>query len=91
MNMYEARWNNAKKKCEKIQKLLRKGYLIFTADGEKITSAGIRDDYTFYINSGFYFLNDKNLDNGMYETIREFNKTFSNWVYVHPKNLKKGI
>lgn len=91
MNMYEARWENAKKKCAKIQKLLSEGYLIFDADGDKIISAGIKDDYTFYINNGFYFLNDTQLDNGMLETIKEFNKTFSNWVYVHPKNVKKGI
>ncbi len=65
MNMYEARWANAKKTCVKIQKLLEKGYLIFDADGYKIQSAGIQDDYTFYINSWFYFLNDMNLDNGI--------------------------
>jgi len=90
MNMYEARWENAKKKCVKIQKLLEKGYLIFDADGNKIHTAGIKDD-TFYINNSFYFINDINLDNGLYETIKEFNKSFSDWVYVHPKNVKKGI
>lgn len=91
MNKYVARWENAKKKCAKIQKLLAEGYLIFDADGNKIRTAEIKDDHTFYINSGFYFLNDMNLDNGMYTPIKEFNKTFSDWVYVHPKNVKKGI
>lgn len=90
MNIHKARWENAKKKCAKIQKLLAEGYLIFDADGNKIRTAEIKDN-TFYINNCFYFINDIKLDNGLYETIKEFNKTFSNWVYVHPKNVKKGI
>ena len=90
--MYQARWENAKKKCAKIQKLLSEGYLIFDEDGVKITSAEIKDDYSFNVGNGcFYFLNDVNLDNGMYETTKEFNKTFSDWKYVHPKHVKKGI
>ena len=89
-SIYEARWKNAHKIGNKIKNYLDKGYLVFDADGVKIESIRI-DEEGLFINGGMYFLNEINLDNGYYETVKEFNSWFSNWLIVHPKHCKKLI
>lgn len=92
MDVYKARWENAKRIAEKINSYLNSGYLVFNEDGEKITekfliketSMGSEEIVCGYI---CYFINDKSLDNGMYTKISEYNSKFKLWKIVRPDHL----
>ena len=92
MNKYQARWNNAVRMAEKINRLLDAGYMVFD-DGEHIEYRFIitNDEVILKISetsSIMYFIKDPELDNGMYTSIPEYNAQFKDWKYVAPKNIK---
>lgn len=91
MNIYEARWNNARKIMDKINSCLDAGCLIFDEDGDLIKQRfEIKMHHPFETitcQNVCYFINSTSLDNGMYTTIKEFNSKFKMWKIVHPKHI----
>jgi len=92
MNMYEARWNNAVSIAEKVNDYLEKGFMVFDDSGQavkmkfEITEESIHlpvSDQCKFI----YFLNDREMDNGMYTKIADYNAQFKDWKIVHPKDI----
>lgn len=92
MDIYTARWENAKMIAEKVNSYLDSGYLIFNEDGERVTEkflikeTGIGSEEIVCGNI-CYFVNDKNLDNGLYTKISEYNSKFKLWKIVRPEHL----
>jgi len=80
-----SRRENAHRIAKKIN-WLRKSHLVFNEDNDLVT-----EDFTIdsrgYVRLGCvsYFVNDTELDNGMYTTIEEYNKQFENWTII-PKS-----
>lgn len=97
MNIYDARWQNALKIANKINLYLEQGYLVFNDDNEIITGRfRITEDEITLLpekdkNSCVYgyFLKDKEWDEGMHTTIKEYNEPFKKWRFVHPKDIKR--
>ena len=97
MNIYEARWNNAVNVAHRIKSLMDKGHKVFNEKGELIVGNFHITDKIIHlienVNSNryttIYFENDKDWDHGLYTTIKEWNKQFSKWTFVHPKDVKR--
>ena len=85
-----ARWNNAKKIGTKIKSFIDKGFIVYDEDGDVVLDIVIIDEGVFAKiderNQIILFLNDTELDNGMYTPIKEFNETFKKWSFVDPNN-----
>lgn len=95
------RWWNALKQAAKINRLQKSGKYLIVLNDELLTKDG-----RFYISNGdhlvwkdrpdsnvcyTYFINDPELDNGMYDTIKEYNKQFKDlqlFVKIDKKSLK---
>ena len=94
MNIYEARWNNAVKIAEKINSFLDRGFLIFNGDDEIINKKFAISNDEIYLplicncNLG-YFLKNTDYDEGMFTTIKEYNKQFKDWKFIHPNDIKR--
>lgn len=86
----KARWNNAKKIGTKIKSFIDNGYIVYDEDGDVIPDIEINDEGVFAKLDEYcqiiLFLNDTELDNGMYTPIKEFNETFKKWSFVDPNN-----
>lgn len=98
MNIYEARWNNAKKMGEKIKNYIKKGYLVFNDNGSKVGNIIITPEHVSYTLNFedqsvqfILYLNDNYMDNGSQDTIKEWNNQFRDWTIVHPKNIEKLV
>jgi hypothetical protein len=96
MNIYESRYNNAKKVMNKINDLLSQGYRIMDEENLIVEKVIEKNDYSIsYIikdePNTFYnlFINDVDSDDGMHTNIKEFNKRFENWTYFRPEHLRK--
>mgnify|MGYP000860872208 FL=1 len=95
MNIYTARWNNAKKIAEKIIKIQSEGGLVFNEENSIVNKfvidkdrTGIEGVYELGNNiTVFYFQNTLDWDHGMYTPIKEYNKQFVGWKFVHPKHV----
>lgn len=95
MDIYEARWQNAKKIAERIIEMQSNGWLIF--DGENkiahkfaIEKDSYGKDRIVERYDGItieYFANDRDWDAGLYTTIAEYNKQFAGWKCIDPKNI----
>lgn len=103
-DVFESRWNNAVKIANKLNDYFDKGYIIFMDDENdmvevsimkykfRIDDEGIALPIGTYLNTDCsisYFIKDKEMDNGYYTTIKEYNDQFRHWKIVHPKDLKK--
>lgn len=93
MNIYLARWNNAKRIAEKINSLIDAGYLILDENKEPITCRFVIEEDEVYLPLGIncnwiFFRNEPGMDDGLYTTIYEYNKHFSGWTYISPKDIK---
>jgi hypothetical protein len=88
--LQRARWNNAKKIGNKIKSFIDKGFIVYDEDEEVVHDIIINDEGVFAKVSDkcqiMLFLNDTELDNGMYTPIKEFNETFEKWSFVDPNN-----
>lgn len=96
MDIYEARWKNAKRIAERIKEMQDKGWLVFDEDRRIVHKFSIeknrdgeeciveRYSGSFSVN---YFVNDKYWDEGLYTTIAEYNKRFRDWKCIDPKNI----
>ena len=87
-SIYAARWKNAQRIGNKLKKYQEEGYLILNADGQKVGTVRI-DDEGLFIDNGSYFLNEINLDNGYYDSVKTFNSWFKDWKIIHPKHIKR--
>lgn len=93
------RYHNALKQAAKINRLQKVNDLFLIWDDELVPKTG-----RFYLNENslvwknrpesnmaiVYFINNIELDNGMYDTIKNFNKQFNN-IQVFKKANKKSI
>ena len=90
-----ARWNNARGIGNKIKSYIDRGFIVYDEDQEIIQDIEINDDGVFAKLSDtcqlMLFLNDIELDNGMYTPIKEFNSTFKKWSFVDPNNKQPLI
>jgi hypothetical protein len=97
VNIYKARHNNAIRIAEKVNALVDNGYLIFDDQGERLVGRFVFEDeernvFFAYEDSSckiIYFLNDLDFDNGIYDTVAEYNEQFADWSFVHPKHMKQ--
>lgn len=95
MNIYESRYNNAKRIMNKINDLLSKGYRIIDDDDMIVEKVIENNDTISYIiknnpnTLNNLFINDVDSDEGMHTNIKEFNKRFENWTYLNPKHIKR--
>lgn len=95
MNIYESRYNNAKKVMNKINDLLEKGYRIIDDDDMIVEKVIENNDTISYIiknnpnTLNNLFINDVDSDEGMHTNIKEFNKRFEKWTYLNPKHIKR--
>ena len=94
MDIYKARWENAKRIAEKINSYLDARCLVFDEDNNLISGKfEIKKTYSgsdveeIVNGSCFYFINDKNLDNGLYTEIDEYNLIFKKWKIVRPEHI----
>lgn len=93
MNNYERRWNNAVRIAKQINAFIDDGYLVFGDNGELIKNKFVITDEGIRLpldenSSVAYFINDKNLDNGMHTTISEYNKEFLDWRILYPYDIQ---
>ena len=75
------------------------GYLIFDDEGDELTHKFDITDKEISLAYGSsrnskdtscricYFVNDKEYDEGWYETREEYNKSFKEWKMVKPENI----
>ncbi len=90
-SMYDKRWENAQRVWKKFMALQQAGYVIFdewqdVVQGFKLNDKGC---YTTFNRDGtgggtFYFLNDRELDNGMMTPVKEWNAQFDLWTFINP-------
>lgn len=89
MNIYTQR----KLYIENIGKQLldyqSKGFIIFDEDGALVRKIELTENGDLLIDRVIYYLNDKNLDNGYYTSIKEFKEKFGKFKIVNPKDLQK--
>jgi hypothetical protein len=94
MNIYTARYNNAKRIAEKINEYIEKGCIIINEYGEIVTGRfhitekeiSLKYAENFRIT---YFINDSRLDNGALDSIKKYNVKFSKWKIIDSKNVKQ--
>jgi hypothetical protein len=90
---FATRHANAVRIADKVSGLLSAGYRVFDELGDQVLNAGKRDngDVVFALKDGgnlLMFVNDPTLDNGALDGVREFNKSFDGWSFLHPKDIK---
>lgn len=93
------RWLNALKQAARINRIQKKGNTILIWDDEYISSTGrfyLKENSLVWSSSPdtnclwSFFINDPNLDNGLYDTIKKYNKKhFGNIQYCEKKHFKK--
>ena len=95
MNIYESRWNNAKRIAEKINKFIDEGYVVLDDEGSRvidkfiITENEISRKIDNYELS--YFIADRDCDEGLYTTIEKYNARFFDWIVIDPKHINKIV
>jgi hypothetical protein len=100
MDKFKARWNNAIRIAETINKLFDEGYLIYTDDGDEMTHKFVVTDEHIYLPFGdcrgsketsriVYFENTKDMDDGMHTSIKEYNALFESWKMIRPEHIVK--
>ena len=92
MNIYKARYLNALKKAAKVNRLLKKGYCLFYAGVENKHGFFLSGDTLFLkITDTFrivFFANDKDLDDGYYTKISDWNEEFNSLITIYQPNAK---
>ena len=90
--LHKRRYINALKQCAKVNHLNKKGYMVFVNDElfkNKIILRG--DSLMEKVSDHMYygiFIADPELDNGLYDTIKEFNSNFR-ITAIDSKHMKK--
>ena len=90
--LHKRRYINALKQCAKVNYLNRKGYMVFVND-ELFKNKIILEDNKLMekVSDNMYyviFIADPELDNGLYDTIKEFNSNFR-ITAIDSKHMKK--
>lgn len=96
MNIYKARWRNALRQHAKLNRLFKKGYMVFDSTGELMKVPFTLENNTIYqtthspgnIFKWMWFENNKEMDHGLSTTIKEYNKKFAGYKAVHPKHFQ---
>lgn len=94
-SIYDRRWKNAQRVWKKFMMLQQAGYMIFDEDqsvvaGFVLNEKGCYTTFERNVQDGepfggcFYFLNDRELDNGMMTPIKEWNAQFDLWTFINP-------
>ncbi|WP_327210378.1 hypothetical protein [Rhizobium leguminosarum] len=90
---FAVRHANAVRIAAKVSGLIAAGYRVFDELGDRVLDAGKRadGDVVFTLeDSGnvAMFINDPTLDNGALDGVKQFNKFFEGWSFIHPKDVK---
>lgn len=92
MNIYKARYLNALKKAAKVNRLLKKGYILFYDNAKNKHGFFLSGDTLFLkITDTFrivFFVNNKDLDNGYYTKISDWNEEFNSLITMYQPNAK---
>lgn len=89
-SIYMKRWENAKRIATEINLLLDSGWIILDEDGISLNGRfEIRgeEEIVFRVSKNFshiYCVNDPHYDNGILTPVKEYNRKFSRWKFVHP-------
>lgn len=93
------RWLNALKQAARINRIQKKANIILMDGDELMESTGrfyLKDNSLVWCSSPdsnffvCYFINDPNLDNGLYDSVKKYNKThFGNIKWCDKKHFKK--
>jgi len=93
-SVYDCRWNNAVKVCSKINNLLSEGYKIFDEENKPVIYNIKIDEENKEIllplseNSNLILCDgNPEYDNGIHDTIKEFNSYFDKWTFINPKDV----
>ena len=97
----KSRWLNALKQAARINRIQKKGDVLLIWDDEFVHPSGrfILDENRLLWKSTpdtnclwCLFINDPNLDNGLYDSVKKYNKKhFGNIMYCEKKHLKKLV
>ena len=87
MNIYTSRYRNALKKAAKINRLMKKGYIVLHAGNPYHRGFVLRDkellleaaDNVFYC----YYEHNPNFDHGYYTNIHDWNASFNDAFEVY--------
>ena len=95
--LQKARWNNILKKAGKVNRLIKKGYIVFNHFNQVVNNK-----FKFCKKEKYLYQSGENCrvvyvgqeGSGWTSTlctpIKEYNaKSFDKWTAVHPKNIKK--
>ena len=98
MDIYKARLKNALKIAAKINRLLKKGFLILDDKGEKVNYPFVFDSVARSIHQKYsdnvrflIFVDNKDYDMGLYTPIEKYNEKYKKFTFVNPKDLKKLV
>ena len=91
----KGRWANAQKMYHKLQNKLDDGYLLYDENDDLVKGLELNEEGFFQVydeySKCFLFLNDTELDNGMYTPIKEFNEQFKDWYFINPRVNKESV
>lgn len=88
--LYAARFANALKAAEYINKMLDAGYVIHGDEGAKVYDCRINShEIVMKTDDGnvILYLNDKEFDNGALTKIGDFNSQFDSWTMIAPHDV----
>lgn len=93
-SVYEARLRNARKVGERLQRLVDEGHMVLDENGERIGAIEFRGFHGaggLTIGNVVYMHDDREWDNGLELTVKEFNALFAGWRAVHPRHLRPVV
>ena len=90
-DIYEARWENAKRIARIVQSYIDSGHVVLDHDGDVVRSMSYDEDtvYTEHDNMRIvYYTHDKDFDDGYYTPIAEYNSMFTDWQFLKKVKVK---
>ena len=90
-DIYEARWENAKRIARIVQSYIDNGHVVLDHDGDLVNSMeiGANSVYTEHDNMRVvYYVHDKDWDDGYYTPIDEYNQQFAEWQFLKKVKVK---
>ena len=94
--LQKARWNNILQHAGKVNRLLKKGYIVFNQFNRPVNKFKFCKKEKLVYQSGenwrVVYVGQQGWTSALSTPIKEYNdKIFDKWTAVHPKNIKKII
>lgn len=94
--MYKKRYANALRIANMVNGIINTGGMVFNAEGESQCPFEINEEGIFQsLGEGYgklmYFLDDIELDNGYYTTIKDYNAQFKGWKFAASGDVCKLV